>query len=61
MPVRSYPLGVGGITECESEAALADSVSHTFFHLSLLFGGGAADIEEHNDPSEVVMAALLPT
>ena len=61
MPGRSSPLGVGGITGCESEAALADSVSHTSFPLSLLFGGGSADIEEHNRPSKVVLAALLPT
>ena len=26
---RLSPLGVGGIKECESEAAFADSVSHT--------------------------------
>ena len=45
MPGRSSPLGLGH-TGCESEAALADSVSHTFFHLILLFGGGCADIEE---------------
>ena len=45
----------------QSEAAFADSVSHTFFPIILLFGGGFADIEEHNRPSKVVLAALLPT
>ena len=39
---------------------MADSVSYTIFHLILLFGGGCADIEEHNRPSKVVLAALLP-
>lgn len=58
---RSSPLWGWGHIGCESEAALADSVSHTFFHLILLFGGGCADIEEHNRLSKVVLAALLPT
>ena len=43
--VVHLPSGWGHI-ECESEAAFADSVSHTFSPLILLFGGGSADIEE---------------
>ena len=57
VPGRSSPLGVGDTTGCKSEAAFANSVSHTSFHLSLLFGGGSADIEEHINPSKAVLAA----
>ena len=43
---RSSPLWGWGHIGCESEAAFADSVSHTFSPLILLFGGGSADNEE---------------
>ena len=52
------PCGGWGHIGCESEAAFADSVSHTFSPLILLFGGGSADIEEHNNPSKVEMTPL---
>ena len=44
--VVHLPCGGWGHIGCESEAAFADSVSHTFSPLILLFGGGSADIEE---------------
>ena len=46
---------VGGMA-----AACSGLTTDTAFPLSLLFGGGFADIEEHNNPSKVVLAALLP-
>ena len=55
---RSSPLRGWGHIGCESDEALPKSVSHTSFHLSLLFGGGSADIEEHNNPSKVEMTPL---
>ena len=58
VPGRLSPLRGWGHIGCESDEALPKSVSHTLFHLSLLFGGGCADIEEHNNPSKVEMTPL---
>ena len=53
VPGRSSPLRSWEHIGCETESADAASVSHTFFHYSLLFCGGFADVEEHIDPSDV--------